>query len=242
MEPRHGGAPVDSQPGCAGYPPTWYMAAKLSAWQEGDAQKTLSLRAPCSQGLTTRGLGGHRRHGAPTKCKGVRTFGYAAGLHNANAAAGMRLASPAHGGYKATVQTTDTPRSPGPPPPTQGAKQPGWGERRGPGEHPGEGVGARGGGRGRARRWHTQGTARDRQGGQTYRQEGQREGEWEGRQARERAQGSGTRVARRRAGGTQGAREQQGTRAQNQKKKTAAGQADTQEGHKEEAGRGRWGE
>ena len=44
-------------------------------------------------------------------------------------------------------------------------------------------------------------------------------------------------------GHTQGAREQQGTRAQNQKKKkTAAGQVDTQEGHKEEAGRGRWGE
>ena len=42
-------------------------------------------------------------------------------------------------------------------------------------------------------------------------------------------------------GHTQGAREQQGTRALNQKKKTA-GQADTQGGHKEEAGRGRWGE
>ena len=39
-------------------------------------------------------------------------------------------------------------------------------------------------------------------------------------------------------GHTQGAREQQGARAQ---KKTTAGQADTQEGHKEEAGRGRWG-
>ena len=52
VEPRHGGAPVDRQPGCAGYPPTWYMAAKLSAWQEGDALKTLSLRAPCSEGLT----------------------------------------------------------------------------------------------------------------------------------------------------------------------------------------------
>ena len=44
-------------------------------------------------------------------------------------------------------------------------------------------------------------------------------------------------------GHTQGAPEQQGTRAQNQKKtKTTAGQADTQEGHIEEAGRGRWGE
>ena len=43
-------------------------------------------------------------------------------------------------------------------------------------------------------------------------------------------------------GHTQGVREQHGTRAQNEKKKTAAGQADTQKGHKEEAGRGRWGE
>ena len=41
-------------------------------------------------------------------------------------------------------------------------------------------------------------------------------------------------------GHTQGAREQQGTRAR--KKKTTAGRADTQEGHIEEAGRGRWGE
>ena len=31
VEPRLGGAPVDWQPECAGYPPTWYMAAKLSA-------------------------------------------------------------------------------------------------------------------------------------------------------------------------------------------------------------------
>ena len=46
VEPRHGGAPVDWQPGCAGYPPTWYMAAKLCAWQEGAALKTLSLHAP----------------------------------------------------------------------------------------------------------------------------------------------------------------------------------------------------
>ena len=85
---------MDWQPGCAGYPPTWYMAAKLSAWQDGAALKTLSLRAPCSEGLTTPGLGGHRRHGTPTKCNRVRTFGYAAGLHNANAAAGIRQASP----------------------------------------------------------------------------------------------------------------------------------------------------
>ena len=38
----------------------------------------------------------------------------------------------------------------------------------------------------------------------------------------------------------QGAREQQGTRTRNKKK--TAGQADTQEGHIEEAGRGRWAE
>ena len=31
---------------------------QLSAWQEGAALKTLSLRAPCSEGLTTPGLGG----------------------------------------------------------------------------------------------------------------------------------------------------------------------------------------
>ena len=41
-------------------------------------------------------------------------------------------------------------------------------------------------------------------------------------------------------GHTQGAREQWGARTR--KKKTTAGQADTQEGHIEEAGRGRWGE
>ena len=40
-------------------------------------------------------------------------------------------------------------------------------------------------------------------------------------------------------GHTQGAREQQRARAQ--KETTTAGRADTQEGHKEEAGRGRWG-
>ena len=104
---------------------------------------------------------------------------------------------------RATVQSTDTPP---PPPPTQGARQPGWGERRGPREHPGERVGARGRGRGRALGWHTRVTARHRQGGQTYRQGGQRGGEWEGRQAREGAQGGGTGVARRRAGGTRRAR------------------------------------
>ena len=31
VEPRLGGAPVDWQPECAGYPPTSYMAAELSA-------------------------------------------------------------------------------------------------------------------------------------------------------------------------------------------------------------------
>ena len=93
-----------------------------------------------------------------------------------------------------------------PPPPTQGARQPGWGERRGSREHPGERVGARGRGRGRARKWHTRVTALHGQGGQTCRQGRQREGEWEGRQAREGVQGSGTRVTRRRAEGTRRAR------------------------------------
>ena len=74
------------------------------------------------------------------------------------------------------------------------------------GETPGKRVGARGRGRGRARGWHTRVTARLRQAGQTYRQGRQREGECEGRQAREGAQGSGTGVARRRAGGTRRAR------------------------------------
>ena len=163
-----------------------------------------------------------------------------AGLHNANAAAGIRLASPAHGGYRATVQTTDTPT---PPPPTQGARQPGWGERRGPREHPGERVGARGRGRGRSREWHTRVTALHGQGGQTCRQGRQREGEWDGRQAREGAQGSGIRVARTRAEGTRRARRSSKEREhRTTKKKKTAGQADTQEGHIEEAGRGRWGE
>ena len=73
-------------------------------------------------------------------------------------------------------------------------------------------------------------TARRRMGGET----GERGG------AGHRDQGN-TKKSR---GHTQGAREQQGARAQNQKekeKKTTAGRADTQEGHKEEAARGRWG-
>ena len=106
----------------------------------------------------------------------------------------------------------------------------------------GERVGPRGRGRGRARGWHTRVTARLRQGGQTYRQGRQREGEWEGRQAREGAQGSGTGVARRRAGGTRRARGSSGEREHGKKRKKTAEQADTQEGHIEEAGRGRWGE
>ena len=108
------------------------------------------------------------------------------------------------------------------------------------GETPGKRVGATGRGRGRARGWHTRVTARLRQGGQTYRQGREREGEWEGRQASEGAQGSGTGVARRRAGGTRRARGSSGEREH--RKKTTAEQADTQEGHVEEAGRGRWGE
>ena len=71
-------------------------------------------------------------------------------------------------------------------------------------------------------------TARRRMGGET----GERGG------AGQRDQGN-TKKGR---GHTQGAREQQGARAQNHKKKTTAGQADTQEGHMEEAGRRRWGE
>ena len=71
-------------------------------------------------------------------------------------------------------------------------------------------------------------TARRRMGGET----GERGG------AGQRDQGN-TKKSR---GHTQGAREQQGARAQNKQKKTTAGRADTQEGHKEEVGRGRWGE
>ena len=71
-------------------------------------------------------------------------------------------------------------------------------------------------------------TARRRMGGET----GERGG------AGQRDQGN-TKKSR---GHTQGAREQQGARAQNQKKKTTAGRADTQKGHIEVAGRGRWGD
>ena len=109
------------------------------------------------------------------------------------------------------------------------------------GKTPGKRVGARGRGRGRASGWYTRVTARLRQGGQTYRQGRQRAEEWEGRQAREGAQGSGTGVARRRAGGTRRARGSSGEREHESKKKTAE-EADRQEGHIEEAGRGRWGE
>ena len=79
-------------------------------------------------------------------------------------------------------------------------------------------VGATRRGRGRARGWHTRVTARLRQGGQTYRQGRQREGEWEGRQASEGAQGSGTGVAWRRAGGTRRARGSSGEREHGKKK------------------------
>ena len=108
-----------------------------------------------------------------------------------------------------------------PPPPAQGARQPGWVERRGPREHPGERVGARGGGRGRTLGWHTRVTARHRQGGQTYRQGRQRAGKMEGETgerggAGQRDQGS-TEKGR---GHTQGAREQQGTRTRKKKSRT----------------------
>ena len=71
-------------------------------------------------------------------------------------------------------------------------------------------------------------TARRRMGGET--------GERGGAGQRD---GGNTKKSR---GHTQGAREKQGARAQNQKKKTTAGRADTREGHIEVAGRGRWGE
>ena len=71
------------------------------------------------------------------------------------------------------------------------------------------------------------------QGGQTCRQGRLREGEWEGRQAREGAQGIGTRVTRRRAEVTRRARGSSKEREHKKKqKKTTAGRADTQEGHK----------
>ena len=83
-------------------------------------------------------------------------------------------------------------------------------------------------------------TARLRQGGQTYRQRRLREGEWEGRRA-----GEGRGTARQGYDGEEqgahagraGAAESANTRTPKKKKK-----ADTQEGHVEEAGRGRWGE
>ena len=87
------------------------------------------------------------------------------------------------------------------------------------GETPGKRVGARGRGRGRARGWYTRVTARLRQGGQTYRQGRQREGEWEGRQAREGAQGTRKEVAQRRAGGTRRARGSSGERKHRTKKR-----------------------
>ena len=136
------------------------------------------------------------------------------------------------------------------PPPPHGAQGNRDGVRDGDrgstrvGETPGKRLGARRRGRGRARGWHTRVTARLRQGGQTYRQGRQREGEWEGRGREEGAQGSGTGIARRRAGGTRSARGSSGEREHGTKKqkKTTAEQANTQEGHIEEAGRGRWGD
>ena len=143
---------------------------------------------------------------------------------------------------RATVQSADTP----PPHRAQGNHDgPRDGDRGNTrvGETPGKGVGATERGRGRAQGWHTRVTARLRQGGQTYRQGRLREGEWEGRQASERARGCGTGIARRRAGDTCRARGSSGEREHGDtKKKTAAEQADTQEGHVELAGRGRWGE
>ena len=171
---------------------------QLSAWQEGAALKTLSLRAPCSGGLTTPGLGGR----APQcKCSGGNSA-------SVSGAWGVQGDSPDH-------------RYTHPPPPsTQGARQAGWGEGRGPREHPGERIWARGRGRGRARGWHTRVTALHGQGGQKCRQGRQREGEWEGRQAREGAQRSGTRVTRRRAEGTRRARGSSEEREHRTKKKT----------------------
>ena len=76
------------------------------------------------------------------------------------------------------------------------------------------------------------------QGGQTCRQGRLREGEWEERQARGGAQGSGTRVTRRRAEDT---RRALGSSKEREHKKKTAGRADTQDPQKEEAGRGRSG-
>ena len=56
---------------CVRSPPIRYMAAKLSARQDGAALKTLDLRMLCSEGLTMIGLGGRRRHGRPPGCNEV---------------------------------------------------------------------------------------------------------------------------------------------------------------------------
>ena len=98
------------------------------------------------------------------------------------------------------------------------------------GETPRKRVGARGRGRGRARGWHTRVTVLLR--GQTYRQGRQREGEWEGRQAREGAQGSGTGVARRRAGGTRRARGSSGEREHGTRKNNSRTGAHTGRTHR----------
>ena len=107
------------------------------------------------------------------------------------------------------------------------------------GETPGKRVGASRRGRGRAHGWHTRVTARLRQGGQTYRQGRQREGEWEGRQAREGAQGSGTGVARRRAGGTRRARGSSGEREHRTKKTKNNSKTGGQTGRAHRGGRAR---
>ena len=76
------------------------------------------------------------------------------------------------------------------------------------GEPPGDRVGTTERDRGRACAWHTRVTARQRQRGQSEknRQDPQRDGGWEGKQAREGARGGETGVAPRRAGGTRRAR------------------------------------
>ena len=91
------------------------------------------------------------------------------------------------------------------------------------GETPGKRVGATWRSRGRARGWHTRVTARLRQGGQTYRQGRQREGEWGGKQAREAAEGSRTGVAQRRARDTRRARGSSGEREHGTKKNSRTG-------------------
>ena len=89
--------------------------------------------------------------------------------------------------------------------------------------------------------------ARLRQRGQTNRQGRLRDGEWEGRRASEGARGGETGVARRRAGGTRRARgsseeRDNGDTKKKKKDHNRRGGHDTQEGHVEKAGRGRWGE